>query len=726
MSAGLPAVFPEGRQINSGADGTYNDIIDTYTRGTIYQWGAELARNGLQAVLRAIAAGGTLRGNEQIVFDFVGFQFVDDHGHPLGTPVYKRRVWNTGPPMDPENELMEYFQSLHKGAGTNRRSRTNMGGQYGKGGRSAVLGHSDMMVMTTQPGGGTHGLIIHDTDVHFVLVNFTFNRSGNLEMEDLADFSEICWLDLGGNRYLNMVETDLVHPDVIRDGGVSTVLLGVDIFDHYIEGDQNRAVKETQRGLIAALTDWLNYPVPVRVDEIRTPKGGSRPGRQITINGQVLEIASTTLKNYDDWVARVPAGNQTCVNLTNPDGATTTTCDVYLLPEDWNWNGPLSPRQVSALKRTRKIPPKLIQHDGKTYEVVADKDQWLPGRGEGFIVFTYDDEMTPAYNRGKHIANCKDWGIVESTVAQRLGLIISPPKLQNISGVPWGVQQGVSRSSMYGIDEKDSLPVAEWGNEFYDLLQNSPDLDFLRKALEEATPTAPSTIDMKELERIQQDIQGRLDMAAQSLWVTTSVDTGTEGENTGIDVDTDWDRGPGPGPGPGPHPRSAKSKLADPNSRKKDSFIKERKVPSMPNRQWLTEPEWQAKEQGDPAYASDIFCVVERGTNTTLYFNMAHTTYVGQRNYYCTPTGWFKQEGIVHKLKKVKLVDLEQAVQDAFFTEGLSKVFLATYLATDPKTKAFDLPKFKLIANPEDMTFALGGYVNVDPHIQKRIKALIR
>jgi hypothetical protein len=719
----LPASISAGRALDAGQDGTRLLIEQIYAQGQKHQWGAELGRNGLDAVSRS-----TPRGDELIAFDFVDLRFQDDTGHEIGA-AWKRRVWNTGPPMDPQSELLAYLASLTKGGGgANRFSKTNPGGHFGHGGRSSVLGHSNMFVATTQPGGGTHAIYIYDDGNKFSLANFDMVGGGIARRDDLADMSQDCSLDLSANRYLEMNESELIHPEVIAKGGVTVILAGPDIFEHYVDGDPSRG--ESSRQLLTDLTNWFNSPVPIEVQYLRTSP--TRSVQKMDMNQTTHYVgAPTRLKSYDDWLARVPSSNQGRVRLPDGDDNLTVELEVYLLPEDWNWRGPLTPAEQAAVKKSvakraaaKKRAAKLIERDGQFFEVMTDKDAWFPWRGEGFIVVAYNYEMFPLYNTptpDRHVQLSKNWGINEADVARRTAMIIRPPKWQG-DGSAWGVKPPLGRASILGPNDSP-LPVEEWCNAFYELLQHSPDLDFLRKALEVARPTVSRQLDPEDLRRIEQDMLGRLNLLnPMPVPVVTSRETGEHGTSGEQSTTGTGGRGGGGGGGKPRQPRQRRIAMVDPEG---SENIETKPINLIPSFDFLTESDWQVHyDDGEIDFVPEMYCVVQRGVNTELFFNMAHPIYASQEAYYCDGT-YFRQNGIYTKMRKIKKVDLVRAVQYSYATVGVSKVFYANHMAMAPNGNV-ELPEFRRIVAADRMTFALSGNADVDYQIRKRITDLLR
>ena len=717
MSMTTPITFTPGRDLTSGADGTYIIVQNGYSRGRRHQWGSELWRNGVQAMDRGVKAGGKLRGDEEVVFDFVGLDFVDGNNQPLRSTVWKRRIWNDAPPMN-AIELMEYFSELAKGAGANRFSLTNLAGQYGQGSRFSVLGHSDMFVATTQPGGGTQALLIYDTGLDkYSLTNFEFpDRGVSGELADLADMTEYCYLTLGGDRFLDLIEADLIHPKVIQNGGVTTILMGRDMMDHYVDGDANRG--ETSRGLVTDLTQWLNSPHPVTVTEIRPKsKGGARVSKQVRIHGTIQYFDEHLLKSYDDWFARVPVGNRATVQLANPVGGV-TDADVYLLPEDWNWK-PLTLAEKARVKNKSR----LIERNGKWFEIIPDKDTWFPYDGMGFVVYGYDHEMIPVYDTGGRAQWLKNWGVNAHEVAARTAIVIRPPKLQAVSTTAaWGVQQTGDRGTLLGPNSS-ALPLDDWTNEFFDLLQTSPDLDFLRKALAEAAPPVTRTVNVDDLKRIQEEMAGRLALAPMEVLVKSRNKKGTPAteDDDDLDVGSGKGGGGGGGGGGGSGPKKRRRRVtADPNGAVLGVKVK---VDMMPDVIFLDEQEWQDKlDAGEVDYTPNFFCVVETGgAGTTVFLNRGHEIYVGQCIHYTSPKGHFKDS--LPKLKRFAKGDIEGVIEEAYGTLAVALVFFAVHM-TKKNKGGMDWNELKRLTEPEKMTLALGSYVNVNDTIRNRLSRM--
>jgi hypothetical protein len=437
----------------------------------------------------------------------------------------------------------------------------------------------------------------------------------------------------------------------------------------------------------------------------------------VTLNdGSKKRRDPRSLHSYNDWFARVPASNQDVVTVHNPDGGI-TEISVYLLPEDWNHDGPLDAAEVKKRTRAKK---KIVERDGQHYEVLAAKDAWYPWDGMGFVVYEFDHEMIPVYTREglrqfTRTEMLKNWGISASSVADRTALVIRPPKQTSVSSNDWGVTQSSSRASINGPNES-GIPLEDWYNEFFALLQSAPELDFLRKALEEAHPRMPRQIDPDDVKRLRSELKGRLNLQQpKQLTVVSKKNTGEHGDPAPTEIDAPVEH---KGTTPIIHPHKRKRLVAVPNQNGPTPITKV-PVEQTPDYIWLTEEEWKSKAQYEPdAYKPEHFCVVEvDGSGTTAFYNMGHDIYVQQRTYYTGP--YFTETGKQAQLRRLQLSELEEVVKISYATLGLGVLLWAEVMASQKGT--LDINRYRELVGPEHMTLAMGGFTNVDPAIKQRI-----
>lgn len=735
----MSAVPQFGEEISAGGAGTKALLLQAYLPGLPHQWAVETWRNPVQVIERHVADGSyRLRGNEEIMFDFVSFDYEDDAAGVV-TQVWKRRVWNNGPPMDPINELLPYFRTVAVGGGSNRFSIFNPTGQFGQGTRASILPHSDLMVITTQPGGESHAVMLADSDPSnggsFVMVKFSEyveddQGKVSVNMVELAPLDGYHNLVVDNQRLLLDV-TKLVHPTVRRDGGVTFILNGRDYLNDYIEGDQHPRKLEKARRLVDDLTKRLHSPYPVTVTYLANYTPVARTDNRVhTADAAIITVDSVQkmldprpLKTYNDWFARVieraDASGLGEGPVVMSDG---TEIDVYLLPVDWNWQL-ISKAKAGQLKKAAATAgtaaPRIEESDGKLYQVMPSKDSWLPYDGMGFVVAQYGYEMMPVHRKtdGSEMRRndaLLKWWVGVPSVADRTAIVIRPPLEQD--GSSFGVTQNSARSALQGPNGS-SLPLDQWREEFFDLMPA-----FLKKALREANPHTVNQVDPAVLKRIKEQLAGRLALEERIEYL---IDAHGDLDAAGTGTTTEGpppheDKGVITDPAP-PIPREP----ADPNGT--GTRAAARRVQTfMPNYKWLTADEWAERATVQNAYLTadgltQQFCVVDHSpAETTLFFNEGHPIYKSQHLYYTSAYFSEKRHTVHVRRAMTRLSEVPDIVKNAYVEVGISLVFWAHHRAKDSSGQHHP-NRFKELTESDLMTQGLGGYVNVDPIIKQRI-----
>jgi hypothetical protein len=389
---------------------------------------------------------------------------------------------------------------------------------------------------------------------------------------------------------------------------------------------------------------------------------------------------------------------------------------VYLLPKDWNYvpGGPLSPQEVAKRKKAKKT---IIEDDGLFYEVIPNQDSWYPWDGLGFVVYEYDHEMMPVYTRpGRSYTRTemmRNWGITAKSVAERVGIVIKPPKLMSAQS-SWGVRQTGSRGSLQGPNETP-IPLEDWNNEFFAALQSAPEMEFLRKALAEAHPRKARKINPDDVRRMRTELRGRLNLQPRSIMVESKKLTTVKAENEDDEQVLTLVPNKSPKPHPlKPHPQPQPHQVVRPG---KGKHAKTVSIEMAPDYEFLTENEWAVKAQAEPdEYKPGNFAVVETdASGVTIYFNMGHDIYVTQRTLYTGP--YFKDNPTA--LRRIQLSDIENVIQNVYATLGLNIILYAEYMAT--VKEMFDRNEFRRLTEPDRMTLALSGFYNADYAIRSAI-----
>lgn len=694
-----------GTRISAGSSGTKTLICQNYVSGDRHQWAIELWRNAWQAIERA---GGDPK-KHKLMYDYVKFDF---DGSDIA---WKRRVWNDAEPMTPA-DLYKYFSQISVSGGASKWSMKNRRGQYGQGSRSSILPHSGLMVATTQPKGDTHVLAIFDTGDDFALVEFSSLGEGDVVIRDeMAVLGTGQWLEINDDVILEM-GTELIDPHVLKHGGVTFILLGQEILDDYIEGDPMK--EESGRALVDDITNRIWNDLPVTVQYMHNPSEDKRPhGYTVeTISRGIQKVDPRKIHSYDEWIARVEPGMQGTIVIDN-DG---TEADVYLLPENWNWTGPHSLRSVN---RRKKKDGAVEREPGKWYFKVPLKDSWFPYDGKGFVMIRYDNEMMPlgkSSTRVFRVSALNKWGINIDSVAARTALVIRPPALdESDPKAPWGVTQNLARSALEGPNGS-SLPIDEWRTSFFDQVDQ---LDFLVKALLEATPKREHHIDIDALKRLKDSIRSRLKLNRLPLRIESDTPTDETGEITD-ELVTDV-RNPGKGKGTGKRgkrsQRTTTNERSIVNSNPGSTPVINHQWDTLPEVDWLTPVEWNNKGVNHTQYQSNIYCVVERGVlGTTLYMNEGYSVFINQHLYYSGP--WFAAPGKNRAgvLRRTHLDVIPVIIRNAYTELALSLVLNAMDMSKK-STDSISMARFDELTSPEMMTMALGGFINVDRAIEDAI-----
>lgn len=394
--------------------GVGNLLDREYRNSPAYQWGRELARNGIEAGATTIQFGPEWQGVE-------------------ASGVYRMQYADDGKGMTKE-ELRDYMLTLGKGGKV-------VGGPHD----NYALG-SRMTLLPWNPA-GVVVISMVDGDAYMVKMMFDPDASGG---EGEYVLEEVTWTSEEGEQGLSTVyppywdeELKLnwaeTLPDFIKKAGHGTTftLLGRNLSDHTIDGDPERAERHRYLGRKYFNTRFWTLPegVTLRVYELpeswatsRKPApGAERIGQFRTVRGarSLIEYAKTSGESF--------VANKGTVDLS--DGA-----KVH-----W-WLRTLPKVETGGLGATSAYIGVLYR--GELYGVAYTES---------------DDGDTKA---GAHVY--RQFGIGSDVVRRRVFLIIEPPEYDDVTGNP-GVAPSTGRADLYwmgsGLSARSVKP-ADWSAEF--------------------------------------------------------------------------------------------------------------------------------------------------------------------------------------------------------------------------------------------------------------------
>jgi hypothetical protein len=173
----------------------------------------------------------------------------------------------------------------------------------------------------------------------------------------------------------------------------------------------------------------------------------------------------------------------------------------------------------------------------------------------GYIAVKYKDELFELTN---HKAHFRWFGVADAKVQANLFLILEPQLFDPQVGM-WGVHPDQSRNRINFTGNGDkgaAIPMADWGNEFSELMPEE-----IREAILKARAEGPNTLTDEEYRKRLQDKFG-------SRWVTTQlVQSNSADDNDVTDVTPASEeaqvieRTQNPNPQPNPQKRKRKRRI---------------------------------------------------------------------------------------------------------------------------------------------------------------------
>lgn len=636
-TATFPLTSGEEDSLDGGAIATAFAINRTYVDGGSFQWAYELIRNVEQLFDRMIAAGADT-SKVGMWFDHIQVPVMNGEGDTVANPL-KRRVWNIGTPMHPENELLKFYSRLNIGGGESRWSPCNMNAPYGMGARAAILPWADATFVTSVPGRGSFAITLRGVTDEYGNTAYSkvhpvqFAEDGVVipsptplvKLAEGDDDPETWYLRSHGGTVIALKES-LIDPEMREHGGFGIVFLGKGDYTASVYHDETSSKGESSAGIIPAINNrFKGGKFPVRTETLFEPTAGAKgvdrewvmdagstlpSGRPMS--GNLLRGNNRALKTLTDWTDRAERLDPVTV-----DGHGTTVT-AYLLPEDYWHTGSFTKAERDAEAASDPRAVFEYRSDG-TYGKV-DKpnrvDSMHPFAGMGQVVVSYNSEMYAAKEPGLRgrAGILGAWGIPQERVARSVLLVVTPPVADSIHSDKWGITQNGARSNVSGPNG-DSLPFGSWQAEF---LEYFPEKIAQRLAVR--PPSSSKAISEADIEKMQMrafgetkaqpnrkaidvvDEKGKVDGDAGSGSVTTSAGNGGK-------------------PGPGNKPARKTSTPATPRAGGGIKITKRRpKQPAPPQPEFLSEREWSEK-----GYDPKVFVVVNAEAHGyTIELNSAY------------------------------------------------------------------------------------------------------
>jgi hypothetical protein len=388
--------------------GVGNLLDREYRNSPAYQWGRELARNGLEADATIIQFGPEWEGVQ-------------------ATGVYRMQYADNGRGMT-NDELRDYMRTLGKGGKVVGGPHDN----YALGSRMTLLPWNAEGVVVISVVGG---------EPYMVKMMFDPDATGG---EGEYVLEEIAWRDEDGTDGLatvyppyqdpelqiNWLET---IPDFITEAGHGTIftLLGRNASDHTINGDPERGESHRFLGRKYFNTRFWDLPegVTLRVYEMPEDqsKWGVRKGQNRTVRGaeSLIEYAKSDGTDFIESSGSVNLPDRTKVHW-------------WLRTEPKVETGGLgvTSAYIGVLYRSELY--------GQAYTEADDGDT----------------------KAGANVY--RQFGIGSDSVRRRVFLVIEPPEYDEATGAP-GVAPSTGRADLYwmgaGISSRSVKP-ADWSAEF--------------------------------------------------------------------------------------------------------------------------------------------------------------------------------------------------------------------------------------------------------------------
>ncbi len=388
--------------------GVGNLLEREYRNSPAYQWGRELARNGLEAGAANIEFGPEWQGVK-------------------ATGTYRMQYADDGHGMTKE-ELREYMRTLGKGGKI-------VGGPHD----NYALG-SRMTLLPWNPA-GIVVISVRDGDAYMVKMMFDPDAA---EGEGEFVLEEVEWKDTDGNDGLATVyppyyddemgiDWDATIPKFIRDAGHGTTftLLGRSLGEDTIDGDSDRGESNRFLGRKYFNTRFWQLPegVRLRVYEMPEKKSMWAPGK-----GQF----------------RTVRGARSLIEYRKKDGTDfIEASDVVTLPDGTkvHWWLRTEPKvETGGLGAT------------SAYIGVLYRDELY---GQAYTESEDGDTKT-----GANVY--RQFGIGSDSVRRRVFLVIEPPEYDEATGAS-GVAPSTGRADLYwmgsGISSRSVKP-SDWSSDF--------------------------------------------------------------------------------------------------------------------------------------------------------------------------------------------------------------------------------------------------------------------
>lgn len=561
--------------IRAGAQGPTTLIDKSFTDSRPYQAFLEAYRNVEQALTRDGEGEGRywgpfLRGERPEA------RFVVD-AHRIENGAVKMLLWNTAPPMTPE-EMRRYFTTVgtsHEGAA--QYSSNSRDGQLGQGFRQGTLpwNRFGVVAIAVDPlQGGADGasmMWMHKAplseggpQVYAIRPLPAYRDSAGLIVEDVvAPVQTVYGIDF----------VAMIPVEVAAYGGMVFVMLGDDLGEHTFDGAGVK--KETGAGIYKFLNNatldgtlcTVTFPTP------DSPAGG---GKRLKIDGRQVRFDRRRLKSYAQWAqdrVRVDGSPATVAQgeLVNPE-----TGVVY------RWAaGPLD------MKESRH-------------------DVW---NGKGHIVAPYKTDVHQVLPSATAADRGYAFGMLAKT-ASVVGLQVILPVRTTDEQQGLHVEQSLDRSRLI-LASGQPIPWREQIGRWF--AENLPAPIAALNAQVEAMSVRKSF----DLARFKARMSGYLSGLRSSETNVEADDGDQPGDPVGRPARACTGHNAGRA-GPSTAGRRGRAELD--RSHGGSRLGRLRKQADLPEVRWLDQPEWD-EQVGE---ARDYLAVYRRGVKAVLYVNAEH------------------------------------------------------------------------------------------------------
>jgi hypothetical protein len=417
--------------------------------------------------------------------------------------VYRRTISDNGSGMS-KDELLRFFSTLGEGA-------KRIGGvhdNFGVGAKIASLPWNPEGVVVVSYQNGKPSMIQIELDpdsAEYQLVEFQSEKGTTYVINP----AEVEWGD--------DVNWGTVAPEWARSHGTTIILLGSEEAPDTILGNP-KAGENAIKGLSVYLNSrfWDLTNMEVVVVELRNERKTSWP-----LGPDDRDDARRPNNR------RIMGAKYYLADITGKDG---TLAAVGVVPLDQNrvnahwylWEG-----ERPAIHSYAKKP--------------------------GYVAVKYKDEL---FELTAHKAHFRWFGVADAKVQQNLFIVLEPQLFDPQVGM-WGVHPDQSRNRIIFTGNGDKgapVPLADWGNEFSELMPEE-----IRAAILKARGEGPNTLTDEEYRKRLQDKFG-------SRWITTQLvqrlktDTKDGVDATPTNEEAQVIERPEPNPDPNPQPIKRKRK----------------------------------------------------------------------------------------------------------------------------------------------------------------------